>query len=449
MINFNNISYNKEYKELIQAFIPNIEDEGLLMDLKIKDKNIIIKINKKTYEYLLKDQLKEKTSIKQGIYKALSNYTKKSLQWGILVGVNPLKLIRKLLEKYERDETRRILEDLYFIKKEKIDLSFQVIDNQKEAIKKLRGRSIYINIPFCPSKCSYCSYPTLVINEDKMDTYVEALTKEIGLFFKSYLKDFTSIYVGGGTPSALGPNRLERVLKTIRTYVNDYLELTVEVGRPDTISKDLLRVLKENGVSRISINPQTMKDQTLKSLNRNHSSKDVKEAFKLSKDHGFSNINMDLIIGLPGEEPSDFKDTLYEIKDLGPTSISVHSLALKKGSNLTKDGYKAKRQEEFEEIRNSFVIENEYKPYYLYRQKHMFLNIENISYSREGSMCLYNIAMMEDLENIVAFGLGASSKFIKDGKIKRIMNPRLLDEYVNTVSEQVEKKLLGEDNETK
>ncbi|WP_054251693.1 coproporphyrinogen dehydrogenase HemZ [Neofamilia massiliensis] len=432
MIDFIKIAYNKEYLELAEAFVPGIskDEEEVFIEragdyLKLKTPTFEDQVNLDSYFSY------EKTNIKRGIYKLFKKYTNRDLAWGILVGVNPLKLVKKLLDSYAKDQVEKILAEGYFLDRDKIDLAFEIIKKQEPFVKDLRDQAhIYIDIPFCPSKCSYCAYPTYLMEPEKIKLYTASLIKEIETFFSQTQMDFATVYIGGGTPSALGSENLDRLIKILRKYVRNIKEFTVEIGRPDTFDKDLLLMLKENKVDRISINPQSMNDKTLERIGRKHSALDIEKSFKLARDLGFYNINMDLIIGLPGEGALDFERSLNKVLDLGADSISIHSLALKKSSRLSQRGYENDRDLDFEKVRNTLMKTSVYEPYYLYRQKHIYLNLENIGYSRIGKECLYNIAMMEDLGPVIGFGLGATSKLILDKKIKRHMNPRTLKDYL-------------------
>lgn len=443
MLDFINMTYNKEYLELAEAFVPGISKSE--EEVFVERAGDYLKLKTSTFE----DQTSldsyfsyEKTNIKRGIYNLFKKYTNRDLAWGILVGVNPLKLIKNLLAKSDKDQARRILAEGYFLEQEKIDLAFEIIKKQEPFVKDLRGQAhIYIDIPFCPSKCSYCAYPTYLIDPEKIKLYTESLIKEIDTFFSQTQMDFATVYIGGGTPSALGSDNLTRVIKTLRKYLTDIKEFTVEIGRPDTFDKDLLLMLKENKVDRISINPQSMNDNTLDRIGRKHSALDIEKSFRLARDLGFDNINMDLIIGLPGEETQDFESSLKRVLDLGADSISIHSLALKKSSSLSQRGYEDDGDFAFEKVRNNLMVESVYEPYYLYRQKHIYLNLENIGYAKIGKECLYNIAMMEDLGPVVGFGLGATSKLILDKKIKRHMNPRTLKDYLAGTEESALNKI--------
>lgn len=443
MIEFKNINYKKEYKELIETFIPDLGNRGLILVLE-KIKNCL-EISLGGYEDKLEidDYFSaESSNIKRAIYKLLSTYTKDELEWGMLVGVNPLKLFNKLENEFGREESFNILKRGYFLSDNKIKLGYSILDNQKLIRRDLiNKKSIYIDIPFCPTRCSYCSYATYKTENDLIEKYLDTLIYEIEKTSNVVEINPQNIYIGGGTPSSIGSKNLDKLLGYLAKKISKPEEFTVEIGRPDTIDKQILEVLKKYEVDRISINPQTMKDETLKVLGRNHSSENINEAFYLAREMGFNNINTDLIIGLPGETPKDFFDTLEKIKRLNPESISIHALALKKGSMLRESGYQSKKTLEFQKIRDDFIESNDYIPYYLYRQKNMYLNIENIGYSKINMESKYNIAMMEDLQNIIGFGLGSTTKIIENDKIFRHMNYRRLADYVENIDKNIEAKL--------
>lgn len=427
MITFKNIKEEKEYRELANAF-------QIKEDLLIQKEDGYIKVNDTSVKLPNLD-IYEKKKITHALYQAFYQRYQKNLAWGSLVGVNPLKLIDRVGD----EET---LLSFYFIQKDKIALAKKILSFQKEYKESIQEDfSLYINIPFCPSKCIYCSYPTYPQDESLMDQYVLALCREIEVSSQFYSNPPTAIYIGGGTPSALGQKRLEKILRTIHKYFQKPRECTVEIGRADTIDKDLLLMLKKNGVDRISINPQTMQDDTLKLIQRKGSFEEILKAFHLAKEIGFEDINMDLIMGLPSEKPEDFAASLEKIAQLSPSSLSIHCLALKKGSQLFEENWNPKVSGAFEGVRDQFTEEHNYYPYYLYRQKHMVLASENIGYVKKGFFGLYNIAMMEDLQDILALGLAASSK--KIGKrIKRHMNYRRLKDYLENLDQDIQEKRL-------
>lgn len=436
------IKYNKEYYELIRAFIPGAKNEGY--SIKIKDEFLILDLHGEILETPI-DKSKfpnnEKNFIKYHLYKILEKYTHKSLQWGILLGIRPVKLVRSIVHEIGIDKGVKILKEDYLISDSKIELSLRVIEVQRHIIENhSSGYSLYVDIPFCPSICNYCSFPTFIPNEDRVDTYMKNLFMEIDSVSRYLKKEPTCIYVGGGTPSAIGAENLQNVIIKLLNTFGRPKELTVEVGRPDTINLELLEMLKNSGVDRISINPQTMKDETLKLMGRKHSSEEVVESYKAASDMGIRDINMDIIIGLLGEEPKDFYETLKEIEILNPTSLSIHALALKKGSRIYDSEYENSESKEFEKIRDEFTKEHEYIPYYLYRQKNILLNIENIGYSKRGYESIYNILMMEDAQSIIGLGLGASSKVLVNGNFERHINTKDLRQYMENIESVIEDK---------
>lgn len=443
MIEYRNFEYKKEYKELIETFIPSFGNRGLILMLEKVQGLLLINIEDYSDYIEIDDYFPgEESNIKRAIYKLLRKYLRRDLDWGMLVGVNPLKLFLKLEDRLGREEAIRILKEGYFLSKVKIDLGFETIDNQRHMRKKLEGRtSLYIDIPFCPSKCSYCSYSTYRYDEELIEDYIEKLLYEMKVISNKLSLQPQNIYIGGGTPSAIGGKYLNQVLEGIAKYFSGWEELTVEIGRPDTINKNILSLLKSYEVDRISINPQTMKEETLKLLGRDHSILDIYRAFKEARAMGFDNINADLIIGLPGEDANIFRETLQKIKELNPESLSIHALAMKKGSKLRDSGFLLPEEKEFVEVRDKYINQEAYRPYYLYRQKNMYLNIENIGYSKDGYESFHNVAMMEDIQSIIGLGLASSTKLIKKGKIRRHMNYRLMRDYLEKIDRNIEDKV--------
>lgn len=436
MIEFKNIEYQKEYKELAQFFL----DDGDYVFIKNGDSLEFFADNYND-KILIADVIEaEKSNIKIAIFKLLERYTKKTLPWGILVGVNPLKKFRKIINQYE-DTSREILSEKYLIDNSKIDLGMHVIKTQSALVGTIKGKtSIYVDIPFCTTRCAYCAYPTYRLDDDLIADYLKALEREISETLDELKLDLASIYIGGGTPSAIGWKNLDRVLKMLERFSDKEIEYTVEIGRPDSIDKNILDALKYYAVDRISINPQTMSDATLKSIGRGHSVEDIKRAFFDARRLGFNNINMDLIMELPGESADDFKKSLIEISALEPESITIHALSLKKSSELTLDGMDSSFGGEFSKVRDEFLNVSDYKPYYLYRQKNINPYLENVGYTKPGFESLYNIAMMEDLNHIIGFGLGATTKFLVDNGLKKNMNHRNIRDYIEKIDEDIKNK---------
>jgi oxygen-independent coproporphyrinogen-3 oxidase len=402
-----------------------------------------------------KDRRLYKNDFKKVLYKVCVKATGTELPWGTLTGIRPTKVPFDFLENGEGEEAaRRFMEDEYLCGKEKTDLSLEVAKRELKllsAIDYKEGYSIYIGIPFCPSICLYCSFSSYAIGAYKnyVDKYVDALCKEIewaGTAIKD--KVLKTIYIGGGTPSSLSAEHLEILLKKINETFNvkDLLEFSVEAGRPDSITMEKLVVLKKYGVTRISINPQTMNESTLKLIGRAHTPEQVKEAYAMARQAGHDNINLDLIIGLPGENADSVAYTLREIEPLNPESLTVHALAIKRAANLKEQLDKmyalmptdaAKMQQ----LTSEYAAAHGYDPYYLYRQKNITDNLENIGYAKEGKECLYNILIMEEKHTILALGAGAACKFVgADGSVTRTENVKSVKDYIERVSEMIERK---------
>lgn len=403
----------------------------------------------------VKDKPAYKNAMKRHLYRMLSSLSKKELPWGILTGIRPTKLIYKMLDDGLDDEVYGRMEKEYLCSRDKIATGILIARREKELLHELdykKGYSLYIGIPFCPSTCLYCSFPSFSVEKyaDLVEGYLEALEAEIRYGAACFPdKRLTTVYLGGGTPTTLSEKQLDRLLGLIRelydfTYVKEFC---VEAGRPDSITKEKLQVLKRWGVDRISINPQTMQQRTLDLIGRRHTVEQICEAFHMARDTGHDNINMDIIIGLPGETPDDITDTLNKIKSLNPDSLTVHTLAVKRAARLNteKDNYrdiKAQDVQAMLEVSMKFAKDNNYIPYYLYRQKNMADNLENIGYARHGKEGLYNILIMEEKQTILALGAGAMSKFVSHNRaeIERVDNVKNLKDYISRIDEMIRRK---------
>lgn len=393
---------------------------------------------------------------KRMMYDMLSALTGRELPWGTLTGVRPTKIVYGLLE--ENKSTQEITDYLkkeYYVSTRKGKLAIKVAENEKSLLEKIdynKGYSLYAGIPFCPTTCLYCSFTSypLAVWRDKVDVYVDAMLKEMA-FTAQLMKDKTldTFYMGGGTPTTLEAEQLDRVLGFFENSfdTSSLKEYTIEAGRPDSITKDKLMVMKRHGVNRISINPQTMNDDTLKLIGRHHSAAQVKDAFRLARDCGFDNINMDLIIGLPGETEEHIKRTMDEVAALAPDSLTVHSLAIKRAANLNIfwEKYKAYSMINTDDIINmtaDCAAAMGMEPYYLYRQKNMAGNFENVGYSKPGREGIYNILIMEEKQTIMAVGAGASTKvvFPEENRIERVENVKDVRTYIENVDEMIDRK---------
>ncbi|MFR5602183.1 MAG: coproporphyrinogen dehydrogenase HemZ, partial [Lachnospiraceae bacterium] len=392
-------------------------------------------------------RLEVKNIIKRRLYQFLKERTGKELPWGTLTGIRPTKIPMSLLEQGKsEDEIARYMKETYYTSDEKIGLSIEIAKREREllsAIDYQNGYSLYIGIPFCPTTCLYCSFTSYPISKWKGRTgqYLDALFNEmadVAELMKG--KTLDTVYFGGGTPTALSAEDLELLLSKLEALfdLSQVKELTVEAGRPDSITREKLEVLKRHQVTRISINPQTMKQETLDLIGRRHTVEDVKEQFYLAREMGFDNINMDLIIGLPGERLEDVAYTMEEMKVLKPDSITVHSLAIKRASrlNLLKeqyDGMSCTNPEEMIALTAKVSRELGLAPYYLYRQKNMAGNFENVGYAAPGKAGIYNILIMEEKQSIIACGAGTSTKvvFPAENRLERVENVKDVDQYIS------------------
>ena len=396
-----------------------------------------------------------KNQLKQGLYQILSGMTGKELLWGTLTGIRPTKIPMKLLEEGQSKETiRSYMKDTYFASDEKIELSIEIAERELDILKQIdyeNGYSLYIGIPFCPTTCLYCSFTSfpLVTWRAKVDAYLDAVERELDyVAVKFGKKHLNSIYIGGGTPTTLEPYQLDRLIRKIRCSfdLSDCKEFTVEAGRPDSITREKLETLKKWDITRISINPQTMKDETLKIIGRRHTVAQTVESFKLAREIGFDDINMDLIMGLPEETLDDVKCTLEQIKALKPDNLTVHSLALKRAArlNMFKEDYKDYKMVNTTEHMNltaEYAKEMGLEPYYLYRQKSMAGNLENVGYASPGKAGIYNILIMEEKQTIVACGAGTVTKRVYgDGRIDRCDNVKDVKLYMEKVDEMIARK---------
>jgi len=399
--------------------------------------------------YINNEKKRKDVALKKSILRTMKLDHK--LPWGILTGIRPSKIVHKLIDMdLGEEEITKVLRNEYLLREDKLELLMDTCIRQRNYLEESKGKySIYIGIPFCPTRCLYCSFPALNINENRdfirkyIDTLIYEL-REVKRMMKS--RTLNTVYIGGGTPTSLKIEELREIILEVKNLFSAIEEFTVEAGRPDTLSYDYLKMLKEEGVDRISINPQTMNDKTLKLIGRRHSSKDIVKIYKLAKDLGIDEINMDLIIGLPGEKFEDIQHTMEEIKKLSPSNLTVHSLAIKTGSRFSKtiEDYQLMDTKEAEEVYSlvgTYMEEMGLKPYYLYRQKNQVGNLENIGYSRESSFCKYNISMMEERETIVGVGIGSVSKLVSiDGGLKRLPNFKGLNDYITRIDDLILRK---------
>lgn len=397
-----------------------------------------------------------KNAMKRFLYELFSKNTGRTLPWGILTGIRPAKLVSEMLEegRKENDIRNRMQKD-FLCSEGKLDVSLKIAERELELLSEIeykKGYSLYIGIPFCPTTCLYCSFTSYSIAKyaNIVEDYLNALEKEIKYAATCFPdKKLTTVYFGGGTPTTLSAEQLDRILGLLRIEFDftDVKEFCVEAGRPDSITKEKLQVLKKWGVDRISINPQSMQQKTLDIIGRRHSVEAVKDAFLLARQEGHNNINMDIIIGLPGENPEDVENTLNQIKEMNPDSLTVHTLAIKRAArlNIEKENYadlKASEVPKMLEQTMNFMRDNNYLPYYLYRQKNMTDNLENVGYAHYGKEGLYNILIMEEKQTILALGAGGMSKFVfyEENRIERVDNVKSVTDYIDRIDEMISRK---------
>ena len=413
------------------------------------------KVRERAVTLLLGDKKEAKTVFKRALYRVLSEATKKTLPWGTLTGIRPTKIPMAMLESGKSEiEIRRHMEEELLVSPGKTGLSLNIAKRELKLLDRLdkkEGWSLYIGIPFCPSICLYCSFSSFALDAYKniVGDYLRALEKELMYVAEAFKgRPLQTIYFGGGTPTTLSPSELSFLLTRITELfdLSDLLEWTVEAGRPDSLTREKLLALQAAPVSRISVNPQTMHQKTLDLIGRKHTVQDVERAYALSRELGFDNINMDLIMGLPGETEADIEETMKRVCALNPDNVTIHSLALKRASrlNLLKDEYRAYRMENSDAVMDmcrNYLSGIGEKPYYLYRQKNMAGNQENVGYAREGKEGIYNILIMEEVQTIVALGAGAVSKRVyEDGRIERCDNVKDVRLYISEIDEMVGRK---------
>lgn len=467
-------SYEYDIHSLVKAFYPKAEvsvkvkecfesEDRLKLDVIFRDGEVKVLVledgrtvfgkNAALQDTLTRKEVKDR--FKRLIYEALSEQSGRILPWGTLTGIRPTKLPMAMLEDGASDEEiRSYMKETYYCSDEKIRLSTEIAKLERKLLSTLdyqNGYSLYVGIPFCPSTCLYCSFTSYPLAkwEKRVDEYLDALCRELD-YIAEAMKDkvLNTVYIGGGTPTTLNASQMDRLLTKIEDSFDfsQVREFTVEAGRPDSVTEEKLRAIKKHGVDRISVNPQTMKDETLKIIGRHHTVQQTKEAYALARRVGFDNINMDLIIGLPGETKEDVAHTLAELESLAPDSITVHSLAIKRAArlNLFKDAY-----EEMGLENSAAIMDMTYEsckkqgllPYYLYRQKNMAGNFENVGYAKPEKAGIYNILIMEEKQSIVAAGAGASTKMVyPGGRIERIENVKDVGQYIERIDEMIERK---------
>lgn len=395
----------------------------------------------------------------QLLYKLLCDFTGLTQPWGILTGVRPVKLLRRLAEESNEEQAVKKFEKDFFVSNEKIALSRETEHNERKILElsKPESFSLYVGIPFCPSRCSYCSFVMASIEraEKLIEPYTKLLCEEIKRTAEIANKlglRLETVYFGGGTPTTLSAEQLDTVLRTVNKSfdMSTCREFTVEAGRPDTIDIAKLFALKENKVDRISINPQTVNDEVLKTIGRKHTAQQFFDAFELARKCGFDNINTDLIAGLPTDTPESFKNSLDSIVRLNAECITVHTLCMKRASRLTTEGVTLDLQQardardarEMLAYTQNILGQNEYIPYYMYRQSRMVGNLENVGWSKKGFESLYNVYVMDETHTILACGSGGVTKLKRNNPdyLERIFNFKYPYEYIDRFDELIQRK---------
>ena len=461
MIKTNKEEYLTELEDLVKLFsikepieIEHIETNTA--QLYQNNFTVIYKNIKRKYQYSFKLDLSlstlrqksfRKRMVKNHLYLILSSLLNKKLPWGSLTGVRPTKFARDLIEYGEAKDylISEVLQRDYFVSKDKAELVNNILKNQKCIIRNDNLIDLYINIPICPTRCSYCSFISseLVKVKDKVNLYLDCLLKELEAV-KNIIKDkayiVRTIYIGGGTPTVLTARQLDRLLSAINFPVSEF---TVESGRADTITEEKLDIMKRHGVSRISINPQTFCEATLKRIGRKQKNSQILSAYSLALIKGFV-VNMDIIAGLPGEKLGIFKRTINTILDLFPNNVTVHTLSLKNGALLKEDASLVNERDATSMVNfaQTKLQEMGYKPYYLYRQKNQLCGLENVGYYRDEDVCIFNIDSMEETNTIIGIGAGAISKRVYsiENRIEREPNVKFIEDYIERIDQMIEKK---------
>lgn len=468
----NRENYQYDLHALLKSFYPEhdvrVYNESELDTMKGQGSHVIIRIlddrmeltlaidDRREYVHTYKndaDVIKKESKL--FLYQDLCDYTGRTLPWGNLTGIRPTKLTMAMLaEGMADDEIIAQMKAAHAVSDEKARLSLDISRRERQLLDRIHyadGYSLYIGIPFCPTTCLYCSFTSYPIAawRKRVQEYLQALFREIDFVADAYRdKILDTIYIGGGTPTTLGADELGSLLQRIhdRFDFGQVKEFTVEAGRADSITREKLDVLRTYGVTRISVNPQTMNDATLKYIGRQHTVAQVKEAFHMAREAGFDNINMDIILGLPGELGTDVQHTIDEVKKLNPDSLTVHSLAIKRASKLSQwieeNGIGTLRNTDATmEIAQKGAYALGMKPYYLYRQKNMSGNFENVGYAQEGKYGIYNILIMEEVQTILALGAGSISKRVyPDGRIERSENMKDVALYIERIDEMIGRK---------
>ncbi len=492
----NDEKYNNDLRAMLMAFYPGEKIQGvtpvqvteysremheeftIVFTALFSEEQTLLKIERKGQVKFsayasgnYNDKKRFRNKLKLASYRILSEYTGLILPWGSLTGVRPTKIAMEEVKKgHDKNKTIEYYDKTYMASHEKAAISYDIAVTEKriiDSISPTEDYCLYVGIPFCPSRCLYCSFTSYPIHRYKglVGAYLKAVEQELQFTAFAYRhKRLVSIYIGGGTPSSIEAEDIDRLCTMIEENfdMSNVREFTIEAGRPDSITEEKLRAMKKHKVTRISINPQTMNQKTLQLIGRAHTPEQAEYAFKMARAEGFDNINMDLIVGLPGENLDMVKKTLEKVKELSPESLTVHSLAIKRAANLNieMEKYRDSLNRDARELNSQISLTGVaaknmgLHPYYLYRQKNIAGNLENTGYSKPGLECLYNILIMEEITDIVGIGAGSSSKIVmQDGtvdpikgdvvsgtRIERCENCKSVEDYIERIDEMIERK---------
>lgn len=461
--------YDHDFRTMIQAFFPREKivitesDTRLTFQAEFAAEQVVLslwedgrQLDSEIAACHYEDKKTARNPIKAAAYHLLSRYCGKVLPWGSMTGVRPTKFATARLEAgWRKEDIIQEYETIYLTTRQKGELCYRVAKREQELLKPFHFREeycLYVGIPFCLSRCLYCSFTAYPVSsyQNRIEDYLSALFQELDYVAEAYqTRRLTAVYIGGGTPTALSAEQLGRVIDKIYAVFDTCFlqEFTVEAGRPDSLNPEKFAAMKERRVSRISINPQTMNDDTLKLIGRAHTAQMTVDSFLMAREFGFDNINMDIIAGLPGEELSHIQDTLDALRELKPDSLTIHSLAIKRAAELNihmqeyQDRIKGSTNEMLMLV-DRYAAELGMEPYYLYRQKNIPGNLENVGYARPGMECLYNVLIMEEKMDIIAVGAGTSTKltFPDEGRIERVENVKNVEEYIQRVDEMILRK---------